>query len=126
MIFTKEQVVKYHDILIERYGGSYGIRDHHALESAIARPSASFGGNELYPTPQAKASALTESIIQNHPFVDGNKRTAINLSEAYLRVQGYKITASMEEKYEFVNNIAEGKMSKDEIQSFYEKNTAKI
>jgi death on curing protein len=125
MIFTKEEAIRYHDLLVEHYGGTYGIRDHHGLESALARPAASFSGMELYPTPQAKAAALTQSLIQNHPFIDGNKRIAINLSEAYLIKEGFKITASTEEKYQFVIKIAEGKMSIEEIQRFYEIYTAK-
>ena len=75
MIELKE-VEKIHDILIEKFGGAKGIRDSGALESAISRPYQTFDGQDLYPDPVDKAAAIFESIISNHPFVDGNKRTA--------------------------------------------------
>ena len=65
-----------HNILIERFGGSKGIRDRAALESALNRPFQTFDQKELYPTSLDKATAIFESIISNHPFIDGNKRTA--------------------------------------------------
>ena len=70
------EVEKIHDILLENFGGAKGIRDKGALESAINRPYQTFDGQELYPSPIDKAAAIFESIISNHPFIDGNKRTA--------------------------------------------------
>jgi death-on-curing protein len=74
-----EEVEKIHDILIEKFGGAKGIRDRGTLESALGRPFQTFDGEDLYPNPVDKAAAIFESIISNHPFVDGNKRTAYAL-----------------------------------------------
>jgi death-on-curing protein len=73
-MIDKAFVIKIHEMLISEYGGTPGIRDINSLESAIARPSASFDQNDLYPSIFSKAAALIESLISNHPFVDGNKR----------------------------------------------------
>lgn len=74
---TPQQILFIHYRLIESTGGAHGVRDIGALQAAAACPSATFDGEDLYPAPFAKAAALMESIIKNHPFVDGNKRTAI-------------------------------------------------
>ena len=65
-----------HHTLIEKYGGSKGIRDLGLLESALARPYTTFSGRDLYLTPIDKASAIFKSLVTNHPFIDGNKRIA--------------------------------------------------
>jgi death on curing protein len=83
MIGIKE-VEKIHDILIERFGGAKGIRDHGSLDAVLSRPYQTFDGLELYPHPVEKAAAIFESIISNHPFVDGNKRTAYVLMRLIL------------------------------------------
>ncbi len=70
-----EEVLKLHELSIRFLGGSSGTRDMYMLESAIARPFQNFGEIELYPTIFDKSAALLESIVKNHPFVDGNKRT---------------------------------------------------
>ena len=74
---TAEQVLFIHYRLIEETGGIHGIRDIPLLQSAVARPMATFGSDDLYPDIFSKAAALMHSIIKNHPFVDGNKRTSI-------------------------------------------------
>ena len=66
-------VINIHELLIEQYGGIHGIRDSKVLESAIARPFMTFDQKDLYPSPILKAAALIESLISNHPFLDGNK-----------------------------------------------------
>jgi death-on-curing protein len=75
-MISLSEVKHIHNILIAKFGGSKGIRDLGILESAINRPYQTFDKNELYPDPEDKAAAIFESIISNHPFVDGNKRTA--------------------------------------------------
>ena len=75
-MISVDEVINIHDILIDKYGGSHGIRDINALESAITRPFMTFDQKDLYPSLTAKASALIESLISNHPFIDGNGRTA--------------------------------------------------
>ena len=76
-MIEKLQVLRLHELSIIKYGGSYGIRDENLLESAIARPFQTFDDQDLYIEIYQKAAAICESIIINHPFVDGNKRTGL-------------------------------------------------
>lgn len=79
-----EQVLALHAIQVDRFGGSKRLRDRGALESAVARPQMTFGGDDLYPDVAAKASALLHSLVQNHPFVDGNKRVGAHAMVLFL------------------------------------------
>ena len=72
-----QEVISLHSLLIAQSGGSAGLRDRGALESAVAQPEASFGGEDLYPDLASKAAALGHSLIQNHPFVDGNSASVM-------------------------------------------------
>ncbi len=85
------------------------------LKSAISRPYQTFDSKDLYPTAEEKASAIIESIVTNHPFVDGNKRTGYTLFRILLLIEGKDISASQQEKYEFVISIAERKLDYEEI-----------
>lgn len=96
-----EQVLFIHARLVAETGGSHGIRDLGLLLSALARPQATFDGQDLYPDLFSKAGALMESLLQNHPFVDGNKRTAITSAAMFLRLNGYRLTASNPEVEQF-------------------------
>ena len=87
----------FHKQLLERYGGAPGIRDAGALESALHRPQTGY-----YPTVIHEAAALLESLVQNHPFVDGNKRVAFAGVDVFLRINGYSIAANSESIYEFM------------------------
>lgn len=102
------QILAIHNEVIEQTGGSKGIRDIRLLESAIARPQATFAKKELYPDVFSKAAALGYSIISNHPFIDGNKRVGYMTMRLFLNLNGYDLTASMEERYQFVMDIANG------------------
>jgi len=115
-----------HQTLIDRFGGSEGIRDIAALESALARPFQTFDGKELYTSVLEKAAALIESILINHPFIDGNKRTGYTLLRLFLIQNGLDITASQDNKYEFVINIASGILKHEEIVSWLNSNTNKM
>src|ERR1700743_3568633 len=95
-----EDVLKLHGILIDKFGGSKGVRDNGAMLAAIARPYMSFDLQDLYPSPAEKAAAIFESIIINHPFIDGNKRTAYMLLRLTLINYDFDIKATQEEKYE--------------------------
>lgn len=86
--FSKEDVLKIHALLIAKFGGLDGLRDDGLLESTLAQPFQSFGGKELYPSIQAKACRYAFGVIKNHPFIDGNKRTAAALLGVYLRMSG--------------------------------------
>jgi len=122
MIPIKE-VEQIHKLLIDTFGGSHGIRDLSALESALVRPFQTFDNKELYSTPIDKAASLIESILNNHPFIDGNKRTGYVLARLFLLQNGVDIKASQQDKYEFVMNIASGKMRFEEIASWLQKHS---
>ena len=98
---TLDEVLAIHDDMVERYGGGFGIRDLGLIQSAIARPQASFGGEDLYPTILDKAAALFHSLIFNHAFVDGNKRTALTTTARFLYVNGYELVVEEKELIEF-------------------------
>lgn len=86
-----------HNVVIKNFGGSSGIRDLPALGSALSRPFQTFENNELYPEIFQKAAALLESIIVNHPFIDGNKRTGYVLTRLLLIANQYDIIATEQE-----------------------------
>jgi death-on-curing protein len=100
---------------MERSSGGAGVRDQGLLESAVYRPQASFGGEDLYPDLYSKAAVVGHSIIKNHPFVDGNKRTGFEAMRLMLRLNGYDIEASLNAKFNFVMAIAEGKLKEQAI-----------
>ena len=91
---TPEQVLFIHSRLVTETGGSHGVRDLGLLESAVARPRATFDGKELYPDLFTKTAALMDSLINNHPFLDGNKRTGMTAAGLFLLINGWKLTAS--------------------------------
>lgn len=115
-----------HNILINTYGGSKGIRDKGALESALARPFATFDQNDLYLTAIDKAAALFESLIINHPFVDGNKRISYVLMRLILIENKIDIVASQDEKYNFVISASKGEYRFEEIKNWLNEYTRKI
>ena len=117
------EVEQLHKLLIDEFGGSHGIRDKSTLESAIARPFQTFDGKDLYPSVLEKAASLIESILVNHPFIDGNKRTGYTLLRLFLLSNDLDIIASQDNKYEFVINIASGTLKYDRILSWLKKNT---
>lgn len=100
------QVLFIHSRIINETGGSHGIRDLGLLESAVSRPKATFGSNDLYPTLFHKAAGLMESLVNNHPFIDGNKRTAITSSGIFLQMNGYIVVASQRELVRFSLAVA--------------------
>ncbi|TWI81583.1 death-on-curing protein [Lacibacter cauensis] len=110
-----EDILELHRLSIKFYGGAEGVRDSGLLESAIGRPFQTFGGNDLYATIFEKAAALGESLIVNHPFVDGNKRTGFLAMVALVESEGFRIIASQEEAYTFTIAISTGVKKVDEI-----------
>lgn len=120
-MISLEDVLKVHEILIERFGGTSGVRDRELLESAIGRPYNTFDLEDLYPTPIDKAAAIIESIVKNHPFVDGNKRTGYTLMRLLLLNEHLDIHTTEDDKYDFVILIAEGKLSFEEIRNWIER-----
>src|SRR3972149_783400 len=108
---TVEQVLVLHARLIAETGGSHGVRDLGLLQSAIARPQASFEGKDLYPDLYTQAAALLDSLARNHPFVDSNKRTAIATAALFLQSNEHRLTASKKEVVTFMMAVAQGEMS---------------
>ena len=117
MIELKD-VLNIHNILIDKFGGTKGVRDFGSLESALARPFATFDNKFLYPSPSDKAAAILESVLINHPFVDGNKRTAYVLMKLILFEYGLDVEATQDEKYEMVVASSMGDMRFDDIKAW--------
>jgi len=125
-MITLSEVLQLHENSIRDYGGSSGIRDINLLESAIARPFQSFEGNEFYSTAFEKAAALIESIVKNHPFIDGNKRTGFLAGFALLYRANLLIVAEQKEAYNFIIDIAASDISFENIVLWLQKNTQPI
>ena len=124
-MISVDEVINIHDILIDKFGGSHGIRDINALESAITRPFMTFDQKDLYPSLTAKASALIESLISNHPFIDGNKRVGYVIMRYFLLMNGFDIHATQSEKFEFVIKIAQNQLQFEQINSWISENLFK-
>lgn len=120
------QVLAIHNEVIEQTGGVKGIRDIGLLDSAVARPQATFGGNDLYSDIFSKAATLGHSLICNHSFVDGNKRTGYMAMRLFLNINGYEIKASVEEKYKFVIEIADKTRKEKAIARWLKEHSQKI
>lgn len=101
---TLVDVLAMHKVLIDRYGGAAGIRDLGALESALYRPQSGY-----YEDIIQEAAALMESLILNHPFLDGNKRIAFAVTDVFLRINGYRLTAGPDAIYEKLMELLETK-----------------
>jgi death on curing protein len=112
---TLDEVLELYRRVIERSGGSSGIRDAGALESAVAQPRMTFGGEDLYPTLIEKASALGFSLIKNHPFIDGNKRLGHAAVETFLVVNGFEIKATVDEQERIILAVAAGEMTREDF-----------
>jgi death on curing protein len=110
---TLAEVIELHSQILEQATGSGGIRDIGALESAIAQPRMTFGGEELYPTIIEKASALGFSIVRNHPFVDGNKRAGHAAMETFLVLNRLEIKAVVNEQERVILALAAGELDRD-------------
>lgn len=123
MSLTLEFVLEIHNRVLEKHGGLSGVRDNNGLLSAIGRPFQTFDGNDLYEDVFQKSAALGESIIVNHPFLDGNKRTGYVLMEYYLRINNFKIIASDDDLYSFIISISIGQLKFDDIVIWLKNNT---
>lgn len=113
--FTLEEMLYLHDRVIKRTGGRAGIRSLALLESAIYRPASTFGGEDLYPDLFSKAAALVHSLVNNHPFTDGNKRTAYAAGARFLFVNGYTVRVTQRSVVKFLLDVEAKKLSLDNI-----------
>lgn len=107
--------------VIEQSGGTKGIHGLGALESALAQPRMTFGGIELYPTVIEKAAALGFSLINNHPFVDGNKRVGHAAMEVFLILNGYEIAAPTDEQERLILRVASGDLNREGLAAWLSK-----
>ena len=112
---TLAQVLELHRRVLQRSGGSAGVREMGMVESALAQPSMAFGGQELYPSLEEKAAALGFSLIKNHAFVDGNKRIGHAAMEFFLMLNGHEISAPVDEQEKFVLRLAASEASREEF-----------
>ena len=112
---TKEQIIDYHKELINRYGGSHGVRDEKLFDSALAAPFQSFGGMEFYPSIEEKAARLGYGLTANHPFHDGNKRIGAHVMLAFLGLNGIKLSYTTDELSDLFLSIASGNTEESEL-----------
>jgi death-on-curing protein len=113
-----------HDLELAAHGGSAGVRDVGLLESALARPKNLLVYSDSAPSLPVLAAAYAFGISSNHPFVDGNKRTALVVSFAFLDVNGLEVTASQENAYLTTLGLAAGEISEEQLAQWFEGNTA--
>ena len=109
------ELLELHRRIIAQSGGTPGILNLGALESALAQPQVTFGGNDLYPTLIEKVAALGFSLIQNHPFVDGNKRIGHAAMEVFSVLNGFEIVAPVDEQEQIILNTAAGKLPQSDL-----------
>lgn len=119
-----EQVLFIHNRLIEETGGLHGVRDLSMLLSAVGRPQATFDDRDLYDGIFSKSAALLDSLIRNHPFVDGNKRTAITSAGIFLQIHGYSLQVENEEMVRFTLICAQSQTDLEEISLWLKKFSA--
>lgn len=115
LYLSVEQILLLHETGIEMFGGSAGLRDRGALESAVARPTMTFGGEDLYADEASKAAALLHSLVMNHAFVDGNKRVGIAAAELFLRLNGYRLAGDDSELEELTMTVARGEIDAEAL-----------
>ena len=120
------QVLWIYRRVVEETGGTLGIRDEGLLQSALARPRASFGGQDLYPTLFEKTGALAESIARNHPFVDGNKRMALEMLRLMLKINGFQVLASQEAKVDLLLKIIERTATVQDVAEWLARHTRRL
>jgi death-on-curing protein len=115
---TKDLLLLHH-LTIEHAGGTHGLREMALLEAAVARPQASFDGQQLYPNFFSQVGALVQSLFMNHPFVDGNKRTAMLAGMTMVELHGFTFEATQEEIVSFALEIADQRLSVEKIGQWF-------
>jgi death-on-curing protein len=116
-----EQVLAIHRRVVREFGGSAIVRDHGLLESAVAMPTAEFEGSLLHEDHAAMAAAYLFHLCTAHPFIDGNKRTALAAAEVFLMLNGLALRAAGRTVEEVVLRVARGEASKQEVTAFFRK-----
>jgi death-on-curing protein len=123
VFLTTDEVLELHRESIDRYGGSHEIRDPGLLNSALAMPGASFGGNYLHPNLASMAGALLFHLVQNHAFVDGNKRIGAIAARVFLMLNGATFDPELDEYEKLVLAVARGELSKEQTIAFFTERT---
>lgn len=123
---TLEQVIVIHDRQIELFGGIHGISRFELLESAIMRPQATFSGKDLYPTVFLKAAAMMHSIVMNHAFVDGNKRTGTVSGLVFLELNGFRLDADHDVLIDAVLKVESKKWNIEKLANWLKTSSKKI
>lgn len=119
---TLDEVLEIHFDQLQRYGGSAGLRDLGLLQSALAQPESTFGGQFLHADLFEMAAAYLFHLVQNHPFVDGNKRVGTVSALVFLEMNDVSVDAPEDDLEQLVLNVAQGKLGKQEIGDFFRKN----
>lgn len=109
------EILLIHDVQISRFGGMHGIQDEGLLESALAQPKMTYSGELLHSTIYEQASAYLYHIAKNHPFIDGNKRTAFAAIDVFLRMNGYILGLTDSQSYDLVIQVVQGELGKEEL-----------
>lgn len=122
-MISEKEAIEIHSILIDRFGGSKGVRDKDLLNSALNRPYQTFDVKELYPQVIDKAAAILESIVKNHPFSDGNKRTGYVLARLIIMDGDLDIYASQDQKYQLVILVSKGEVNFEYIKDWLKKHS---
>ncbi len=112
---TLSEVLDLHRRVIDQSGGAAGVRELGGVEAAVAQPQMTFGGEDLYPTIEAKATALCFSLVMNHPFVDGNKRIGHAAMEAFLVMNGHELAADVDDAENVMMTLAAGELSREAL-----------
>ncbi|WP_279146104.1 MULTISPECIES: type II toxin-antitoxin system death-on-curing family toxin [Clostridium] len=120
IVFELDEILMLHEKLINRTGGSHGVRDIELLKSALENPFQTFAGEELYPNNISKIAVLTHSVINNHCMIDGNKRLGIALMALLCQLNGIKLGYTQEELIDLGLNIAKGNYTKENIENWIE------
>ena len=123
---TVQDIYELHRELEDAFVLSSGVRDKNLLASAVNTPFQTFMGNDLYPSLYDKAARLCYGIANNHPFTDGNKRTALHSMYVYLIINGFDITATQQDVENMIIGVAAGNMTNTELVQWLQKNTVEI
>lgn len=115
IFLSTQQVLAIHDQMLKRFDGSAGLRDLSLLESALGRPQSTYDGIYLYETIFDKAAALLQSLLKNHPFVDGNKRTALTSAGMLLKINGIRLINYHEDEEQFAISVDNQSLSIEDI-----------
>lgn len=119
VFLTIEEVLSIHERMLDEFGGLAGVGDQGLLDSALATPQATFGGEFLHPTIAAMAAAYLFHLCSNHAFMDGNKRTALAAAEVFVKRNWHRLNATNDELEQLTLAVADGSMTKESVTEFF-------